>query len=174
MKNLYLLFCFIVILACSNTAFAQQRKSMAENFSGVALNGRQFDLESLKGNVVVLTFWSTRCLVCIGEIPKLNQLSNSYKGKNVVFLGLTTDNSTKVEGFLKSKPFNFDIIPNSFGVVLKYADKDKSGNINMRYPAYFLVNQNGEIELKTNGYDQAAVLNAKINRLLVSEQAKVE
>lgn len=174
MKNLCVLFCLILVLAFSATVSAQTRKSAAENFSGVAMDGQTIDLDSLKGKVVVLTFWSVRCLVCISEIPKLNQLSNSFKGKNVVFLGLTTDSPTSVEGFLKSKPFNFSIIPNSFGVVLKYADKDNSGNIIMRYPAYFLVNQNGEIELKTNGYDKAETLSAKISRLLTSEQVKVE
>ena len=74
---------------------------------------------------------------------KLNQIAKSYQGKDVVFLGLTTDNPTRVESFLKMKPFNFEIMPSSFGVLLKYADRERSGNIAMGYPAYFLVNQDG-------------------------------
>ena len=36
----------------------------------------------------------------------------------------------------------------------------------MGFPAYFLINQKGEIELKTSGYDKTATLDARINQLL--------
>jgi hypothetical protein len=101
-------------------------------------------------------------------------MATSYKDKDVVFLGLTTDNPTRVESYLKMKPFNFNIIPSSFSVLLKYADRDRAGNINMGYPAYFLVNQAGEIEMKTSGWDKTAKLDSQINRLLTTEQSKVE
>ncbi len=174
MKYPRILFCLVVILAFSTLSFGQKSKPVAEDFTAVSLNGQTISLESLKGKVVVLTFWSTRCDICISEIPKLNGLVNSYRGKDVVFLGLTVDNPAKVEGFLKRKPFNFNILPNSFGVVLKYADKDGSGNIKMGFPTHFLVNQDGEIELKTNGFDKTDVLNSRITRLLATKQTKVE
>jgi peroxiredoxin len=174
MKYPRILFCLAIILAFSTLSFGQKGKPVAEDFTAVSLNGQTINLESLKGKVVVLTFWSTRCDICISEIPKLNGLVNSYRGKDVVFLGLTVDNPAKVEGFLKRKPFNFNILPNSFGVVLKYADKDSSGNINMAFPTHFLVNQDGEIDLKTNGFDKTDVLNSRITRLLASKHIKVE
>lgn len=166
--------CLAFVLAFAAFAFGQKGKALAENFSAANMDGQTVELDSLRGKVVLVTFWSTKCPICDSEIPKLNQMATSYKGKDVVFLGLTTDNPTKVESFLKIKPFNFDIIPSSFGVLLKYADRDRSGNINMGYPAYFLVNQNGEIEMKTSGWDQTQKLNSQINRLLTTEQPKVE
>jgi peroxiredoxin len=155
-------------------ATAQNGKQLAENFSATTMDGETVELDSLKGKIVLITFWSTKCPICDSEIPKLNQMASSYKGKDVVFLGLTTDNPTRVESFLKVKPFNFNIIPSSFGVLLKYADRDRSGNIAMGYPAYFLVNQNGEIEIKDSGWDKTPKLNSQINRLLMNSQAKVE
>lgn len=174
MKSVRILFYLILVLVFSVTAFGQKNKPLAENFSATAMDGQTVELNSLKGKVVVLTFWSTACPICDSEIPKLNQMVNNFKGKDVVFLGLTMENPGKVENFLKFKPFNFTIIPNSFGVFLKYAEKDGSGNYNMGYPAYFLVNQNGEIELKTSGWDKTEKLNSQINRLLIAGQAKVE
>ena len=146
MKIFKIFFCLAFILCLSMFAFGQRQ--FAENFSAASLDGQTVELESLKGKVVLITFWTTRCPICDSEIPKLNQIANSYKGKDVVFLGLTTDNPTRVESFLKIKPFNFNIIPSSFGVLLKYADRDRSVNIAMGYPEYFLINKNGEIELK--------------------------
>jgi peroxiredoxin len=165
---------FIVVFAFSTIAFGQKTKMMAEDFSAVNMNGQTVNMDSLKGKVVVLTFWSTRCAICHTEIPKLNRLAENYKGRDVVFLGLTTDNPAKVESYLAKTRFNFNILPNSFGVLLKYAQRDGAGNINMGYPAHFLVNQNGEIEFKTNGFDKTNQLNSGISRLLMSRQAKAE
>ncbi|CAN5371413.1 TlpA disulfide reductase family protein [soil metagenome] len=165
MRKLIILF---FILAITSVIFGQKNKA-AENFSAVSLDGQTFELEKLKGKIVVLTFWSTKCLICQSEIPQLNRLSESFRGKDVVFLGLTVENETRIEPFLKKNPFNFNILPNSFGVVLKYADRDGQGNINMGFPAHFVINQAGEIELKTNGFDKTGQLNSTINRLLRSK-----
>jgi peroxiredoxin len=156
---------FCLLLAFS--VFGQSNnKQIGENFSATDLSGQAFSLEDFRGKVVLVSFWSTRCAVCQSEIPKLNRLSEKYNGKDVVFIGLTTDNETKISAFLKKNPFNFRLAPNSFGVLLKYADKDAQGNINMGYPSHFLLNQKGEIELKKSGWDKTEVLDAQINRLL--------
>ena len=165
MKNILGLF---LILAFSAAIFGQQSKAkpLAENFSATVLDGKSFDLAELRGKVVVLTFWSTKCPICHREIPKLNQLAETYQDKAVVFLGATMENSDKVRAYLKKAPFKFDILPNSFGVLLKYADKDGDGNVAMGFPAHFLINQKGEIELKTSGFNKTETLDARINQLL--------
>ena len=138
----------------------------APDFAAQSMDGTQYSLSQLKGKVVVLTFWSTRCQICHAEIPKLNQVAARYKGKEVVFLALTMENQMKIEPYLKKNPFAFDIVPNSFGVVLKYADMDKSGNINMGFPAHFVIDRSGSLRHRTDGWDKAANLDAQISRLL--------
>ena len=160
-----------LILAFSITSFGQQskRKPLAETFSATSLDGQTFNLAELKGKVVILTFWSTRCPICHDEIPKLNQLVKAYKDKNVVFLGLTLEGPAKIEAYLKKKSFDFNILPNSFGVVLKYAEKVGNGNISLGFPTHFVINQKGEIELKTNGFDKTPAIESQIKRLLSSD-----
>lgn len=159
----------IVILLSVSSLFAQKALKAGESapaFSGQGLDGAMYDLGQLQGKVVVVTFWSTRCEICHSEIPKLNGVAERYKGKGVVFLAVTMDNETKINPYLKKNPFNFHILPNSFGVMLKYADKDRSGNINMGFPAHFLIGPNGTIALRTDGWDKAANLDSQISRLL--------
>ena len=165
MKKLSVLF---LILVFSCVAFAQ-KKTIAENFSAVSMSGETIELSSLKGKVVVISFWTTRCPICHEEIPKLNKLAARYKNQNVVFLGLTTDNEAKIESYVKKTPFDFNLVPNSFGILLKYAEKDRNGGIMIGYPAHFIINQNGEIQLKTSGFDKTEKLNSEINRLLTSK-----
>jgi peroxiredoxin len=162
---------FLAVLL-SFSAFAQEGKKakpMAEDFTAMSLDGNEFDLSALKGKVILITFWSTKCPICAAEIPKLNELAETYKNKDVVFLGLTTENEKGVKAHLKKKPFNFNILPNSFGILLAYADKDKDGNMTMGYPAHFLINQKGELEVKNSGFGKTKVLAERINQLLSSK-----
>jgi peroxiredoxin len=158
---------FSIVLCIS--AFGQQslrEGSAAPEFTAASMNGQVFDLNQLRGKVVVVTFWSTRCAICHSEIPKLNKLADKYRGQNVVFLALTTDNESKVDAYLRSNPFNFNILPNSFGIVLQYADRDRQGNIDIGFPAYFLVNQNGQIDMRGSGWDKTPEIESKIARLV--------
>ncbi|MBS1798110.1 MAG: TlpA family protein disulfide reductase [Acidobacteria bacterium] len=130
------------------------------------MSGETVDLDSLKGKVVLVTFWSTRCPICESEIPKLNKMAAAYRGKDVVFLAPTMDNPTRIESFLRTNPFDFEILPNSFGILLKYADPDNTGTVNLGFPAYFLVNQKGEVEMKASGWDKIDKLDSLIKNLL--------
>lgn len=162
----------LLILVLALSAFAQQNLSVgsaAPDFDATGLDGKTYNLNQLQGKVVVLTFWSTRCQICHSEIPKLNQVVERYRGKDVVFLAITMDNQAKVLPYLQKTPFNFNILPNSFGVFLKYADKDAGGNINMGFPAHFLIDRRGAVKLRTDGWDKAANLDSNISRVLASE-----
>ncbi len=158
---------FAIIFAFVFTAFAQQTIKFgmaAPDFVVESTNGEVFDLQELKGKVVVITFWSTTCEICKTEIPNLNALTTEYK--DVVFLGMTTDQGERLTKFLDKKPFKFNIIQNSFGIFLKYADSDKAGNLKMGFPANFIINQAGEIVLKSDGFDQTDKIRTKIKALL--------
>ena len=159
----------LLTLSLAVSTFAQQalyNGSMAPNFSLAGIDGQTYDLNQLRGKVVLITFWSTRCNICHSELPNMNRLVSRFKGQDVVFLGLTMDNESKVGTYLKSNSFSFTILPNSFGTVLQYADRDREGNINMGFPAYFLIDQNGIVRMKTNGWDKTPDLDSQISRLL--------
>jgi peroxiredoxin len=169
MRSLLIL---IVLLLSVTFSFAQQQLrpgALAPDFAAEAADGTFYNLSQLQGKVVVLTFWTTRCEICHNEIPKLNRLADHYRGQDVVFLAPTTDGMPKVEQYLKKTPFAFSIVPNSFAVMLKYADMDKSGNINMGFPAYFVIDRHGAIAHRTYGWDKTENLNAQISKLLSSD-----
>lgn len=138
----------------------------AENFTVTSLDGKTIALEELKGKVVVLTFWSTRCPICESEIPKFNKIADKYAGKNIVFLGLSMENEVKIAEHLKRKPFNYTIIPNGLGVIMKYAERDAAGNFNISYPSTFIINQNGEVDFKTYGWNKSKTIDSRIGDLL--------
>lgn len=160
----------IFLLILSVFAWGQQNTGApAHNFRALTINGESIELGQLKGKVAVLTFWSTKCPICISEIPKLNTLVDKYDGEKVAFIGLTMNNEVLVRNFLKKKQFKFQIIPNSLGVVLQYADRDSSGRLLMGYPAHYIVDQNGDVVMKTSGFDKTPSIDRTISNLLKAE-----
>lgn len=159
---------FCLFLLCFSV-FATGDKMPAENFTVTSLDGKTISLEDLRGKVVVLTFWSTRCEICEAEIPKFNKIADKYAGQNVVFLGLSMENETKIAEHLKRKPFNYTIIPNSLGVIMKYAEKDAAGNFNIAYPSTFIIDQSGNIDFKTSGWNKSKTIDSRIDNLLGSK-----
>lgn len=150
-------------------AFAQQSikiGSAAPAFSGTMLDGSPVELKDMRGRVVVMTFWSTRCAICHHEIPKLNAMTLRFDPSKVVFLALSMENEEKISGYIKNNPFKFQIVPNSFGTVLQYADRDRSGNLDMGFPSFFVIDQSGVVQYRSSGYDKSGPLDSAIARLI--------
>jgi peroxiredoxin len=167
---------FLILLALAVSASAQQSLSNGSNapqFSLAGYDGQTYDINQLRGKVVLVTFWSTRCNICHSELPNMNKLAARYQGQDVVFLALTMENESKVAAYLKNNTFSFTIVPNSFGALLQFADRDKSGNIAMGFPAYFLIDQNGIVRAKSSGWDKTAEIDSQIGRLLTGPREMV-
>ncbi len=163
----------VLVLAFSAVGFSQQGVGVsAQNFSQANMRGENVELAGLKGKVVILTFWSTKCQICVSEMPKLNNLVEKYEGQDVEFLGITMNNQGMVERFLKKKSFKFNILPNGFGVVLKYAPRDGKGRLNMGFPAHFVVDQSGKVVLMASGFKKSSKLDSTITQLLGVDNAK--
>jgi len=60
----------------------------APDFTLPDLRGQQIKSADLKGSIVVLDFWATWCMPCIGEIPAFNQLQEKYSRQGVKVIGL--------------------------------------------------------------------------------------
>lgn len=79
----------------------------APNFKVTTLDGTLVELTKLKDKVVVLNFWSTTCKPCIEEMPALNELVRSYKGKDVIFLSLAPEDAETLRKFFVRFPFDY-------------------------------------------------------------------
>jgi thiol-disulfide isomerase/thioredoxin len=75
------------------------------------LDGSAFDATPLKGKVVVVDFWATWCVPCLGEIPGFNRLQHDYSSKGVAVLGVSMDEdgASAVNPFLKKHAMDYTI-----------------------------------------------------------------
>ncbi|MBW7905806.1 MAG: TIGR03435 family protein [Phycisphaerae bacterium] len=65
--------------------------------------GAQATWEALRGKAVVLEFWATWCAPCVAAIPHMNELTDAFKDKPVVFISITDEPLAKITKFLKDK-----------------------------------------------------------------------
>jgi len=128
-------------------------------FTSTNLAGTEYNLESLRGKVVVINLWGTFCAPCIAEMPVLNALVEKYKGKDVVFLAPTPDDKSLLDGFLEKYPFKYQVFPKSMPIIKQYAPKkkvslptDKPGGFIMLLPTHLVVDRQGKVVRHLWGY----------------------
>jgi cytochrome c biogenesis protein CcmG/thiol:disulfide interchange protein DsbE len=72
-----------------------QQGDLAPDFSLTLFDGSEVSLNDLRGQVVVLNFWASWCAPCRREAPALQETWETYKGKGVIFLGVTYKDAKK-------------------------------------------------------------------------------
>lgn len=102
------------------------------------LNGKKFNLENLKGKIIVLNFWFTQCKPCVAEFPELNNLKQKYINQEVEFFAVTWDNKETIDKFLINHKLDFKIVPNGKIII----DKFKIPH----YPYNIVIDKDGKIE----------------------------
>lgn len=171
---LSLIFCFL--LAAS--IFGQKKKIAAQPsapaFKVSSIDGKTFNSEKLKGKIVVLNLWFVNCPNCITEIKLLNKLVAEYKDKDVVFIGLATDDKTKLESFLKKNPFNYNIVPKAIQTILSFGEPGKSGDINIAFPMHVVVDRDNKIVVRRSGIKGLDAVKAELKRQFETVSAKTE
>lgn len=159
---------FVLIFAFSVSA--QQKLKTgdpAPDFLLTTLNGATVNSSEFRGKVVLVTFWATYCPICQAELPKLNTVIDTYRGKDVVFIGVTNEKASEVSSYLKKNPRSFTTVSDGFALMMQYGDKDKNGKMDMGYPNYYLIDQKGKIAFRGSGFDKTAEIEKEISALLL-------
>ena len=120
----------------------------ALSVEAVVQGGSLADLtpEALRGQAVVVEFWSTWCGPCIGALPHWNELAAAFAGKPVRFVSITSEPEEKVRPFLAKRPMS--------GVVALDTDKSVFTAYGVRgIPHTVLIDPQGTVRAVTRPDD---------------------
>ncbi|MDP8241695.1 MAG: TonB family protein [Candidatus Celaenobacter antarcticus] len=114
------------------------------------INGDQIDSEELLNKkAVIIDFWAKWCSPCKKALPHLSDMQEKYEDLvNVVCITIDkARNEDKAKSYVKSRNFKF--------ITLFDPNKDVSKLFNVNtIPRTFIINKNGEIVFRHEGYTQ--------------------
>lgn len=118
----------------------------APEFTGIDnwLNSDPLTLQSLRGKVVLVDFWTYSCINCIRTLPYVTGWYEKYKDDGLVVVGVHTPefafekDTSNVQTALKRYNINYPVAQdNDYGTWQVYG--------NEYWPAHYLIDQNGKI-----------------------------
>src|SRR5207248_2348987 len=84
---------------------------MAPDFTLPAAAGGNVRLSEHRGEVVLLTFWSSRCSVCVAQLAALGDVQSTYRSAGLVTLAVSVDDDMKsAQQFAKSHQERFPLL----------------------------------------------------------------
>jgi thiol-disulfide isomerase/thioredoxin len=94
------------------------------SLSGVAVDGRQVSLESLRGTPVLVHYWATWCEPCKVDMAQIRELVAKYGPKKFAVVGIALDSDKpQLEKFLKSKPISWPQLHEAGGLDGRLAEE---------------------------------------------------
>jgi thiol-disulfide isomerase/thioredoxin len=139
----------------------------APNLDLKDLAGHPQKLSTLRGQIVVLSFWATWCGPCREELPRLSRLSEAYAGKNVRFIAVSIDDRkdfVKIQPFLQQQNVHLDVWIG--------ADVDTLGRFGLGdiVPGTVVIDQQGNVITLISGEAQDADVRTRLDWLLNGRQ----
>jgi thiol-disulfide isomerase/thioredoxin len=131
------------------------------------LSGQTVRPSSLRGHIVVLSFWATWCGPCQEELPRLSAISKSYAGKNVRFIAVSIDDKKdihKIQPFLQKHSVALDVWTGASADTL---DRFGLGNI---VPGTVILDKQGDAITRIMGEARENDIRSAVDWLLNQRQ----
>jgi thiol-disulfide isomerase/thioredoxin len=124
------------------------------------INGGEFDLQSYRGQIVILDFWATWCGPCVRAMPALQRIADDHGPSGVSVVGVNQEPSRvpHVRKFLRSQQLSFPNIIDPGTIARAYGV--------MSFPTTVIVDHEGVIRVVHRGAVNSSRLEQDIKRLL--------
>ena len=141
----------------------------AADFVGIShwLNSKDkpLTISQLKGNVVLIDFWTYTCINCIQTLPYITKWYDRYKDKGFVVIGIHTPefpfekNTDNVQKAIKQYNIQYPVAQDN-----DYKTWNAYGN--QYWPAFYLIDKKGTIRYQHFGEGDYDKTEAQIQHLL--------
>ena len=143
------------------SVIARASAEVAPDFELAPLGGGEWvQLESLRGQTVVLDFWATWCAPCVRQVSPLNAVFDLYRGRGdvqVFGISVDLDGPKVVEEWVVEKGVRYPILVGGEEVAHRYGA--------LGFPATFVVDPEGRIRERHVGVVTAEDLDRTISQI---------
>ena len=138
-------------------AFALRDHGVPDGFPPISIStidGRSFDAAAVAGRPLLVTFWSTTCLVCLREMPEMEALYRrlSPRGFEIIAVSMPWDPPDEVVRLARSRALPYPVALDVNGTIAR-----AFGNVSTT-PTHVLIGPGGEVAFRdTGGLDFGAL-----------------
>lgn len=135
-------FCFI-FLSIITQSFNVKNANAAEknpNLVIKTLDGLNFDLEKMRGKVVIVNFWAQWCSNCVREMVILDELYHQYHTRGLEIIGISVDRKRDLKHVLnRVKNISYPNAMLSHATVNDFPEPDS-------VPKNYVFDKNGKLQ----------------------------
>lgn len=158
MKKTGILVLFVLLLIACSPRDKGQAEGSVKDFTLTALNGEDYTLSKLRGQVVLIDFWATWCPPCRRSIPVFVSLYEKYRDRGFIVLGISREEKSKLVDFKNSNNVSYPILIDNKDVSQAYGVT--------AIPSIFILDKKGVIQKTQVGF--APELEAEFDTLIDS------
>lgn len=169
--TLFLLLGFIVFFGVIAFQLTQQQQTQpipgdrAPHFELVSYEGITYDLEALRGQIVVINLWADWCIACHAEAEDLQQIHQDYGDRDVLMIGINwLDIDSDAARFIERYGITY---PNAPDMGEKVYEAYHAQGL----PETFVINREGIVAASILGGTNYDSLSAILDRLLAEDDA---
>ena len=137
------------------------------------LDGRVYDINGLRGNVVLVSFGATWCAPCSTELRALEELLVEYRGKPVKFYWVNVESPDQVTNgalkqYVKERKVSFPVLRDTARMVFSQFSP------RVRLPMIVLLGKDGRVDapvqfgMRSPADAYKADMRARLNKLLAA------
>ena len=119
------------------------------------LEGKETNLGSYKGRILVAEFFATWCPPCRKDLPAVASLQESYPAARVGFVAISADGVSRtthrLPDFLKEMGLKIPVLVGGEILVDQYAGIEKRGGREISLPQTYIFSVEGEILMRLVG-----------------------
>ena len=155
----------LLVASCLVLVFAPRNHGSLEAFPPVTIStidGRSLDAAAVAGRPVLVTFWSTTCVVCLREMPDLEALYRrlSPRGFEVIAVSMPWDPPDEVVRLARARALPYPVALDVTGAVAK-----AFGDVSTT-PTHVLIDPGGEVAFRSTGALDFAALDDRLRSML--------
>lgn len=121
-------------------------KSLGLEFTlrGFLLDGKSFDIKTLRGKVILVDFFASWCVPCIEELPRLKEIYAQYHDQGFEIIGVGGDKPEDLKKMISEHNIPWTVVSEKLTVSKKLPSIERQYGIKA-YPTMFLINREGKL-----------------------------
>jgi thiol-disulfide isomerase/thioredoxin len=165
---------FLLALACLLLTSASSLADEPSLYEYVLsdLEGKDTNLASYRGRVLVVEFFATWCPPCRKDLPEVAALQQGYPPEKITFLAVSADGTTdtvrRLPEYLKEANLKIPVLVGGSLFVDRFAGVDKAGAHQVILPQTYIFDGTGELVMRLVGEQKTKkkMVTEELDRLL--------